>query len=91
MIDCSVNKRHAITPSAGYDPIDDAIEFGEMSKYYQQSTFGTHFVEVHVRRMLAACASGRILNPKAARSWVIDAMTMDVGRALMEELRWTSA
>ena len=29
---------------------------------------------------------GRILNPKAARSQVIGAMTMGVGAALMEEL-----
>lgn len=68
MIKCSVNNWHAITPSAGHDQIDDAIEFGELSKQHQQSTFGAHFVEVRVRRMLAACALGRILNPKAARS-----------------------
>ncbi len=61
----------------------------------QQSTFGAHFVEVgvdiatgeiRVRRMLAVCAAGRILNPKSARSQVIGAMTMGVGAALMEEL-----
>src|SRR5688572_27897850 len=72
----------------------DAIEFGELAKRYQQSTFGAHFVEVgvdaftaevRVRRMLAVCASGRILNPKAARSQVIGAMSMGVGAALMEE------
>ena len=39
-----------------------------------------------MRRMLAACAAGRILNPKSARSQVIGAMTMGVGAALMEEL-----
>jgi xanthine dehydrogenase YagR molybdenum-binding subunit len=36
--------------------------------------------------MLAVCASGRILNPKTARSQVIGAMTMGVGAALMEKL-----
>ena len=74
---------------------EDAIEFGELAKKYQQSTFGAHFVEVgvdaataeiRVRRMLAVCAAGRILNPKTARSQVIGAMTMGVGAALMEEL-----
>src|SRR5690606_10592429 len=59
------------------------------------STFGAHFVEVaidavtgevRVRRMLAVCAAGRILNPKQARSQVIGAMTMGVGAALMEPL-----
>ena len=74
---------------------EDKIEFGDLDKKYQQSTFGGHFVEVavdaftgevRVRRMLAVCAAGRILNPKSARSQVIGAMTMGVGAALMEEL-----
>ena len=71
------------------------IEYGDLSKRYQQSTFGAHFVEVgvdavtgetRVRRMLAVCAAGRILNPKSARSQIIGGMTMGVGAALMEEL-----
>ncbi|SOE90667.1 xanthine dehydrogenase YagR molybdenum-binding subunit [Burkholderia sp. YR290] len=75
--------------------VEDSIEFGDLNKRYQQSTFGAHFVEVgvdvatceiRVRRMLAVCAAGRILNPKSARSQVIGAMTMGVGAALMEEL-----
>jgi xanthine dehydrogenase YagR molybdenum-binding subunit len=74
---------------------EDGIEYGDLAKKYQQSTFGAHFVEVsvdtataeiRVRRMLAVCAAGRILNPKTARSQVIGAMTMGVGAALMEEL-----
>ena len=56
---------------------EDTIEFGDLDKKYQQSTFGAHFVEVavdaatgetRVRRMLAVCDCGRILNPKTARS-----------------------
>ncbi|MGY8525402.1 aldehyde oxidoreductase molybdenum-binding subunit PaoC [Paracidovorax citrulli] len=74
---------------------EDGIVFGKLDKTWQQSTFGAHFVEVgvdvataevRVRRMLAVCAAGRILNPKSARSQVIGAMTMGVGAALMEEL-----
>ncbi len=74
---------------------EDGIEYGDLAKKYQQSTFAGHFVEVgvdsftgetRVRRMLAVCAAGRILNPKSARSQVIGAMTMGVGAALMEEL-----
>jgi xanthine dehydrogenase YagR molybdenum-binding subunit len=74
---------------------EDTIEFGDLDKKYRQSTFGAHFVEVavdaatgetRVRRMLAVCAAGRILNPKTARSQVIGAMTMGVGAALMEDL-----
>ncbi|MCD2513380.1 aldehyde oxidoreductase molybdenum-binding subunit PaoC [Comamonas endophytica] len=75
--------------------VADSIEFGDLDKRYQQSTFGAHFVEVavdaytaevRVRRMLSVCAAGRILNPKSARSQVIGAMTMGVGGALMEDL-----
>jgi xanthine dehydrogenase YagR molybdenum-binding subunit len=74
---------------------EDTMEYGDLEKKMQQSTFGAHFVEVavhamtgetRVRRMLAVCAAGRILNPKTARSQVIGAMTMGVGAALMEEL-----
>jgi xanthine dehydrogenase YagR molybdenum-binding subunit len=74
---------------------EDAMEYGDLAKQMQQSTFAGHFVEVgvdawtgvvRIRRMLAVCAAGRILNPKAARSQVIGAMTMGVGAALMEEL-----
>ena len=75
--------------------VEDAMDFGDLTKKFQQSTFGAHFVEVgvdeitgetRVRRMLAVCAAGRILNPKTARSQVIGAMTMGVGAALMEDL-----
>jgi xanthine dehydrogenase YagR molybdenum-binding subunit len=74
---------------------EDHMEYGDLDKKFQQSTFGAHFVEVgvdsdtgevRVRRMLAVCAAGRILNPTSARSQVIGAMTMGVGAALMEEL-----
>ena len=74
---------------------EDQMTWSGLSRQYQQSTFGAHFVEVgvdaftgeiRVRRMLAVCAAGRILNPKTARSQVIGAMTMGVGGALMEEL-----
>ncbi|MFJ7793877.1 aldehyde oxidoreductase molybdenum-binding subunit PaoC [Pseudomonas sp. NPDC096950] len=80
---------------AGELVAEDSIEFGDLGKQFQQSTFGAHFVEVavdsatgeiRVRRMLAVCAAGRILNPTSARSQVIGAMTMGVGAALMEEL-----
>ena len=74
---------------------EDSIEFGVLDKQFVLSTFGAHFVEVgvhaatgetRVRRMLAVCAAGRILNPKAARSQIIGAMVMGAGAALMEEL-----
>ncbi|WP_419827202.1 aldehyde oxidoreductase molybdenum-binding subunit PaoC [Sphingomonas sp.] len=81
--------------AAGELVAEDGIAFGTLDKQYRISTFGAHFVEVgvdactgvtRVRRMLAVCAAGRIINPKAARSQVIGAMTMGVGAALMEEL-----
>ena len=74
---------------------EETMEYGDLAKQYAQQTFGAHFVEVGVhaatgeirlRRMLAVCAAGRILNPKTARSQVIGAMTMGAGAALMEEM-----
>ncbi len=74
---------------------EDSMEYGDLDKKYAQATFGAHFcevgvdmdtAEVRVRRMGGAFASGRILNPKSARSQVIGAMTMGVGAALMEAL-----
>ncbi len=74
---------------------EDTITFHGLGEQYRQSTFGAHFVEVavdaataevRVRRMLAVCAAGRILNPVTARSQMIGAMTMGLGSALMEEL-----
>ena len=92
----SGNKSVALGEVAGAGiTVEDAIEFGDLGKKYQQSTFGGHFAEVgvhtatgeiRIRRMLAVCAAGRILNPKSARSQVIGAMTMGAGAALMEEL-----
>jgi xanthine dehydrogenase YagR molybdenum-binding subunit len=74
---------------------EDTMEYGELAKQYAQQTFGAQFVEVgvdaataeiRIRRMLAVCAAGRILNPKTARSQVIGGMTMGAGAALMEAL-----
>ncbi len=88
------DRRIPLAEAAGGMSVEDAIEYGDLGKTYQQSTFAGHFVEVgvdaytgevRVRRMLAVCAAGRILNPKSARSQVIGAMTMGVGAALMEE------
>lgn len=91
------NRSIALANAAEAGPLtaEDTIEYGDLDETHQQSTFGAHFVEVgvdaataetRVRRMLAVCAAGRILNPKTARSQVIGAMTMGVGAALMEEL-----
>jgi xanthine dehydrogenase YagR molybdenum-binding subunit len=93
----SGNRSVPLAQAAGERGIvaEDVMEYGDLGKKYQQSTFGAHFVEVgvdaataeiRVRRMLAVCAAGRILNPKTARSQVIGAMTMGAGAALMEEL-----
>ncbi len=93
----SGNRNVSLAEAAGPAGLvgEDFIEFGDLDKKQEQATFGAHFVEVavdaatgetRVRRMLAVCACGRILNPKAARSQVIGAMTMGVGAALMEAL-----
>ena len=74
---------------------EEAMTYGDLAQRFAQQTFGAHFVEVavdaatgevRVRRMLAVCHAGRILNPKLARSQVIGSMTMGVGAALMEDM-----
>jgi xanthine dehydrogenase YagR molybdenum-binding subunit len=74
---------------------EDKMEYGDLWKRFSQQTFGAHFCEVavdaytgeiRIRRMLAVCAAGRILNPITARSQIIGGMTMGAGAALMEEL-----
>lgn len=96
----AVRAGETVTPlaevSAGRELIgEDTMTFGEFKKSLQIATFGAHFVEVgvhaatgevRIRRMLAVCDSGRILNPITARSQVIGGMTMGVGAALSEEL-----
>jgi len=93
----SGNRAVALAEAAGHEGLvgEDMIEWGDLTKTHQQSTFGGHFVEVgvdiatgetRIRRMLAVCAAGRILNPITARSQVIGAMTMGAGGALLEEL-----
>lgn len=93
----SGDRRMPLAQAAGDEGLiaEDLIDFGDLTKTHQQSTFGAHFVEVavdvatgetRIRRMLAVCAAGRILNPITARSQVIGAMTMGVGGALTEEL-----
>ena len=92
----SGNRSVSLAEAAGEGIVaEDSIDYGNLGQTHQQSTFGAHFVEVgvdiatgetRIRRMLAVCAAGRILNPITARSQVIGAMTMGVGGALTEEL-----
>ncbi len=69
--------------------------YGAFKRDYDVGTYAGHFAEVavdaytgetRIRRMLAVCDAGRILNPLSARSQVIGAMVMSAGAALMEEL-----
>jgi xanthine dehydrogenase YagR molybdenum-binding subunit len=95
VIDGARSTKLAEAAKGGEIVAQDGIEYGDIYKRVQQSTFAGHFVEVavdgytgetHLRRMLAVCAAGRILNPMSARSQVIGAMTMGAGAALSEEL-----
>jgi xanthine dehydrogenase YagR molybdenum-binding subunit len=80
---------------AGILSAEDTISFGAFKQGYDVGTYAGHFAEVavnaytgetRIRRMLAVCDAGRILNPLSARSQVIGAMVMSAGAALMEEL-----
>jgi xanthine dehydrogenase YagR molybdenum-binding subunit len=74
---------------------EERMEYGDLARRFAMHTFGAHFVEVavhaftgetRVRRWVAVCAAGRILNPKLARSQVMGGITMGIGGALTEEL-----
>jgi len=91
------NQRAPLAQAAkdGAITAEDKMEYGDLSKRFEQQTFGAHFCEVavdaytgaiRIRRMLAVCAAGRILNPMTARSQVIGGMVGGAGAALMEEL-----
>lgn len=93
----SGNRSFPLAEAAKDGPIsaEDGITYGDLDRKFVQATFAAHFAEVgvnrftgesRVRRMLAVCDAGRILNPRTARSQVIGAMTMGVGAALMEAL-----
>jgi len=90
------NSRPLLDAAAGGELVaEDAMEYGDLAERYAQQTFAAHFVdvgvdaatgEIRIRRMLAVCAAGRIINPLAARSQILGGMTMGAGAALMEDL-----
>lgn len=93
----SGNRRARLAEAAKRGPItaEDKMEYGEFAQKFDHQTFGAHFCEVavdaytsevRIRRMLAVCDAGRILNPVTARSQIIGGMVMGAGAALMEEL-----
>ena len=80
---------------AGNLAATDELTYGKFKRDYDVGTYAAHFAEVgvdlytgetRIRRMLAVCDAGRILNPLSARSQVIGAMVMSAGATLMEEL-----
>ncbi|MCT2557489.1 xanthine dehydrogenase family protein molybdopterin-binding subunit [Tsuneonella sp. YG55] len=80
---------------AGPLSAEGQMDYGDFQNDYDMGTYAGHFAEVgvdaytgevRIRRMLAVCDAGRILNPLSARSQVIGAMVMSAGSALMEDL-----
>jgi xanthine dehydrogenase YagR molybdenum-binding subunit len=68
---------------------------GEERKRFSMHSFGAVFVEVavdpeictvHVRRAVGCYATGRIINPRLARSQVLGGMVGGIGMALLERL-----
>ncbi|MGN3974329.1 aldehyde oxidoreductase molybdenum-binding subunit PaoC [Tsuneonella sp. SYSU-LHT278] len=69
-----------------YGPFQDDYDMGTYAAHFAEVGVDAYTGEVRIRRMLAVCDAGRILNPLSARSQVIGAMVMSAGSALMEEL-----
>ncbi|WP_375290138.1 aldehyde oxidoreductase molybdenum-binding subunit PaoC [Qipengyuania sp.] len=91
----SQGSKRASLRDAGPISADGDMTYGDFKSDYDVGTYAGHFCEVgvdvytgeiRIRRMLAVCDAGRILNPLSARSQVIGAMVMSAGAALMEEL-----
>lgn len=91
----STGNRRLSLSEAGAISADGEMSFGKFKNDYDIGTYASHFCEVgvdmytgetRIRRMLAVCDAGRILNPLSARSQVIGAMVMGSGAALMESL-----
>ena len=87
--------RSSALREAGALSVDGEMSYGKFKQDYDVGTYASHFVEVDVdvftgelriRRMLAVCDAGRILNPLSARSQVIGGMVMAAGAALTEHL-----
>jgi xanthine dehydrogenase YagR molybdenum-binding subunit len=81
-------------PPGGIEAEADTTEEIEADKDLARHGYGAQFAEVHVdaesgevrvTRMLGVFATGRIINPKTARSQFIGGMTMGIGMALHEE------
>ncbi len=67
---------------------------GPVDSQYAMYNFGAHFAEVRINpvsmelrvsRFVGAFATGRILNPKTARSQLLGGIVMGIGMALLEE------
>jgi xanthine dehydrogenase YagR molybdenum-binding subunit len=84
---------HGASPAAGARAAADMPDNPD-SKTYAMHSFGAQFAEVAVNadtgeirvpRMLGVFSSGRIINPRLARSQLIGAMTMGLSAALFEQ------
>ncbi|HEY0526756.1 MAG TPA: xanthine dehydrogenase family protein molybdopterin-binding subunit [Stellaceae bacterium] len=84
---------------AGKDAIEATAESkpGDETKQFSMYVFGAIFAEVRidpdlceirVPRLVGAYASGRIINPKTARSQCIGGMVQGIGMALLEGAEW---
>lgn len=90
-----IDDRDVPLGKAGPLTVDGEMTYGDFKQGYDVGTYAGHFCEVGVsaytgeirlRRMLAVCDAGRILNPLSARSQVIGGMVMAAGATLMEDL-----
>jgi xanthine dehydrogenase YagR molybdenum-binding subunit len=81
-------------PAEGVEARGDTAAEIEAQEPYSRHAFGAQFVEAHVdpetgevrvARMLGVFATGRIINPRTARSQFIGGMTMGLSMALHEE------
>ncbi len=66
-------------------PTDGGVSAHSWCAHFVEVRVDEDFGTIRVRRMVAACDSGRIYNPKLARSQWIGGIVMGIGQALLEE------
>lgn len=82
--DMSAQERDSVTGSLNEMSRPDAVSAHSWSAQFVEVRVDEDFGTIRLKRMVAAFDSGRLYNPKLARSQWVGGMIMGVGQALLE-------
>lgn len=83
--DMSAEERDSVTGSLGEMSRPEDVSAHSWSAQFVEVRVDEDFGTIRIKRMVAAFDSGRLYNPKLARSQWVGGMIMGVGQALLEE------